>query len=424
MNQDNGEEKRKLKKWVIISVIVVAVGGGSGWFIYSKSQANQAQNVMATAQTITAQKGKLEVAVSGSGSVTANTDEDVTAANTILVVDSVSVSSGESVDKGDTLVTFENGDVVKAPFDGEITSVKVTSGSGASQGKVLLRIEDEDGVTSPITREDTGSSSDSSVSGNTGGSSLIADTVYVKEGSVVKAGATLVKFTDGSILQAPVSGTITTLSVESGDSVQSSATVAHITNYSSLETTISVDELDIPKVKVGQSVKISASAFEGQSFDGKVTKVSNEGTSTNGVSTFDVTVKINDPKSLKIGMSTEASILIQSKADALYVPVEAVYKNGNEKYVLVPTSTDGSLESTKKVTVQTGISNDTSVEITSGLSEGESIEIPSVKSRSNSGGFMMQSGGFPGGEFQGGGFNRSGGNFGGRTQSGGGLGGK
>ncbi|UPM53647.1 efflux RND transporter periplasmic adaptor subunit [Gottfriedia acidiceleris] len=409
-----------MKKWVIISFIVVAVGGGSGWFIYSKSQANQALNVMATAQTITAQKGKLEVAVTGSGSVTANTDEDVTAANTILVVDSVSVSSGESVDKGDTLVTFKNGDVVTAPKDGEITKVYVSSSSGASQGKVLMRMEDEDGVTLPITREDGDSSSNNSSTG--GGSSLVADTVFVKEGSVVKTGDTLVKFTDGSILQAPVAGTITSLAVNSGDSVQSSATLAHITNYSSLETTISVDELDITKVKVGQSVKITASAFEGQTFDGIVTKVANEGTSTNGVSTFDVTVKIKNPKGLKIGMSTEASILIQSKADTLYVPVEAVYKNGNEKYVLVASSTNDAGESTKKVTVKTGISNDTNVEITSGLSEGESIEIPSVQSRGNSGGFMMQGGNFPGGGFQGGG------SFGGRTteriQTGGGQGGK
>ncbi|PGS51211.1 efflux RND transporter periplasmic adaptor subunit [Bacillus sp. AFS041924] len=416
-----------MKKWVIISVIIVVVGGTSGWFIYSKK--NQTQNVMATAQTITVQKGKLEVAVSGSGSVTAITDEDVTAANTIQVVDRVSVTSGESVDKGDTLVTFENGDVVTAPKDGEITKVYVVSGSGASKGKVLLRMEDEDGVTMPITSEDSSNSSNSSVSENTGGSSLIADTVSVKEGDVVKAGVTLVTFTDGSILKAPVTGTITSLSVKSGDSVQSSATVAHMTNYSSLETTISVDELDIPKVKVGQSVKITASAFEGETFDGTVMKVSNEGTSTNGVSTFDVTIKIKNPKSLKIGMSTEASILIQSKENALYVPVEAVYKNGDEKYVLVPTSTNDSTQSTKKVTVKTGITNDTSVEITSGLTEGEFVEIPSVQSRGNSsqGGFMMQGGNFPAGGFQGGGFPGEG-NFGGRNngsnQTGGGQGGK
>ena len=197
---------------------------------------------------------------------------------------------------------------------------------------------------SPVTRGDNNVSSDSV----SGGSSLTADTVSVKEGDVVKAGATLVTFTDGSILQSPVTGTITSLSVASGDSVQTSEPVAHITNYSALQTTISVDELDVPKVKEGQAVKITASAFEDETFEGKVTNVATKGTSANGVSTFDVTVQIADPKSLKIGMSTEASISIESKEDALYVPVEAVYTNGDEKYVLVPTSSDDSHNLQKK----------------------------------------------------------------------------
>ena len=124
---------------------------------------------------------------------------------------------------------------------------------------------------SPVTRGDNNVSDSLS-----GGSSLTADTVSVKEGDVVKAGATLVTFTDGSILQSPVAGTITSLSVASGDSVQISEPVAHITNYSALQTTISVDELDITKVQVGQAVKITASAFEDETFEGKVTKVANE----------------------------------------------------------------------------------------------------------------------------------------------------
>lgn len=75
-------------------------------------------------------------------------------------------------------------------------------------------------------------------------------------------------------------------------------------------------------------------------------------------------------------MSTEASISIQSKNDALYVPVEAVYKNNNEKYVLVPSSSDDSGQSVQKVTVKTGITNDTNVEIIRGLKEGDMVQIP------------------------------------------------
>ena len=397
-----------MKKWIIISVIIVVIGGASAWFFIGEK--DEMQSVVAAAQTTTVQKGKLEVAVSGSGSVTAVTDQDVTAENTVLIVGSVSVATGDTVDKGDTLVTFKNGAVVTAPYDGEIQSVSVSSGSKASQGTILLRMEDEDEFTSPVTRGDSGESSENLSSG----SSLTADTVSVKEGDVVKAGATLVTFTDGSILQSPVDGTITSLSIASGDSVQISEPVAHITNYSTLQTTISVDELDVSKVKEGQEVEITASAFEDETFNGKVTNVATIGTSTNGVSSFDVTVQITDPKSLKIGMSTEVSILIESKENVLYVPVEAVYTNGDEKYVIVPTSSDS--EASKQVTVKTGTSNDANVEITSGLAEGDTVQIPRVQSSGNSsqGPMMMPGGDFPSGNFQGG----PGGDFGGRNGGG------
>ncbi|MGX2961606.1 efflux RND transporter periplasmic adaptor subunit [Peribacillus sp. JNUCC 23] len=377
-----------MKKWIIISIVIVVIGGATGWFLLGKK--DQSQNVAAAVQTTTAQKGKLEVEVTGAGSVTAITDQDVTATNTILIVDSVSVASGDTVDKGDTLVTFKNGDVVTAPFDGDITTVSVKSGSGASQGTILLRMEDEDEIISPIIRGDNSVSSDSP------SSSLVVDTVSVKEGDVVAAGATLVTFVDGSILKSPVPGTITSFSIASGDSVQSSETVAHITEYRTLQTTISVDELDITKVQVGQAAEITASAFKDETFEGKVTKVATEGTSSNGVSTFDITVQITDPKSLKIGMSTEASISIESKEAALYVPVEAVYSSKGEKYVLVSTTSNDSTQSTKKVSVETGISNDTYVEVTSGLAEGDSVQIPRVQSSGNTaqGGMMMPGGNF------------------------------
>ncbi|MCY8235211.1 efflux RND transporter periplasmic adaptor subunit [Priestia endophytica] len=434
-----------MKKWIIGSVLVATVGGGSWFFLHNEEQPQMAT---ASVQTSTVRKGDLEVNVTGSGSVTTITDQDVTAANTLLGVKSVSVVSGESVSKGDTLLIFENGETITAPFDGEITAVKVTSASSVSEGTILLRIENEDGFVSPITRgngttvettsseattETANSSSQTSETQNeagtqdtatvgatettsaiegetttqsggnsSGGSGLIVDTVNVKEGQTVNKGATLMTFTDGSVLQAPAKGMITSLAVDSGDSVQSSATVAHITDYTALETTISVDELDITDIKEGQSVEVTASAFPDEKFEGTVTEVASEGTSSNGVSTFDVTVQITDPKNLKVGMSTEASIEVESKQGALYIPVEAVYESGDEKYVLVPTSSSDSSQSTKKVTVETGISNDTSVEITKGLSEGATVQIPKVSSNQTSsqdekammkGGFGDESGG-------------------------------
>ena len=127
-----------MKKWIIISAIIVVIAGAGGWLLLGNK--NQAQSAADVAQTTTVQKGKLEVTVSGS--VTAITDQDVTADNTIIVVDSVNVASGNTVYKGQTLVTFKNGVVVKASYKGEITAVNVKGGSSAARGTVLLRIED------------------------------------------------------------------------------------------------------------------------------------------------------------------------------------------------------------------------------------------------------------------------------------------
>ncbi|MDY0394075.1 HlyD family secretion protein [Virgibacillus halophilus] len=86
------------------------------------------------------------------------------------------------------------------------------------------------------------------------------------------------------------------MDVSSGDKVNNDQAVAHITNYKKLKTTIKVDELDISKVKVGQTSDITASAFPDETFKGKVTNVAREGEANNGVATFDVTVSITDAK--------------------------------------------------------------------------------------------------------------------------------
>jgi len=212
------------------------------------------------------------------------------------------------------------------------------------------------------------------------------DEVLVEKNELVEKGDELITFTDGSDpITAPFDGTVTTMDVEEGDRVSSSEVLAHVTDYKKLKTTISVDELDVPSVKKGQTVEIKASAFEDETFTGEVTSVAKEGTYENGVSSFDVTIKIDKPGDIKVGMSTEVSILTNSVKDALYVPIEAVQIDGEEKYVNIQQSgtTEGDA-STKKV-VETGISNDRYIEITSGLEEGQFVSLPITINESSTG---------------------------------------
>ncbi|MGG7620873.1 HlyD family efflux transporter periplasmic adaptor subunit [Bacillus coreaensis] len=212
----------------------------------------------------------------------------------------------------------------------------------------------------------------------TSASSGEVDEVLVSENDVIEEGTELVTFTDGSDpITAPHAGTVTTLDVQAGDNLQNGEVVAHVTDYVTLQTVITVDELDIASIKEGQVAKITASAYPDETFTGTVKKVSKEGTSTNGVSSFEVTVQFDDPKNLLIGMSTEVNITTESKQSVLYVPIEAVKVNGNEKYVTIQVSEANENEDavTTQQVVETGINDDQNIEIVSGLEEGQMVQL-------------------------------------------------
>lgn len=281
--------------WIIISVLMIGFVG----FQYYKSKTISTE---ATAQMRTAvvQQGKLEVKISGSGTVAPVTSEDIKATEDNNEIDEVLVSVGEIVSEGDVLVTFT---------------------------------DDSD----PIT--------------------------------------------------APSDGTITTVSVKEGERVTNGQVVAHLTDYKNLQTVVQVDELDITKIKKKQTVSLTVSAYPDTTFTGKVTAIAAEGTSANGTSTFDVTIHIDKPKNLKVGMSTEASILTESKENALYVPVDGVYTSNNEKYVIVSsasTSTDSTVNTSQQKAVKTGISTEDFVEITEGVTVGETIQLPELATSNSS----------------------------------------
>jgi len=236
--------------------------------------------------------------------------------------------------------------------------------------------------------------------------SKIIDEVLVDENQTVSKGDELVTFTDGTDLVAPAAGTITSVNVYSGSRVNPGQVIAHLTNYKDLSTVIKVDELDIPDVKVGQDVNIIVNAFPDNKYTGKVTSIAKEGTVSNGVSSFDVTVHLTSSKNLKPGMTTTADIITNKKENTLFVPVEAVHKIGNTSYVLVESSqqttnrsasnrgTDTSYRRNrflsvgtgngKRVEVKTGIHNDSYVEILSGLSQGQVVELPAIVRGNNS----------------------------------------
>ena len=169
--------------------------------------------------------------------------------------------------------------------------------------------------------------------------------------------------------------------------------MAVIYDMSSYTFKMSVDEKDITKVQSGQKVRIKSDAFPDKEYSGTVTNISLESTSQNGVSTYPVTVILDETYDLLPGMNVDGYITLESAKDALTIPSNALMR-GNKVYVrdnsaseakagsksdksgAANSSGDGLIPAGfKEVTVTTGVINSDYVQITSGLNEGDEVYV-------------------------------------------------
>lgn len=212
-------------------------------------------------------------------------------------------------------------------------------------------------------------------------------------------------------IKSPISGTVIEKTVKAGDKLTSggssaTTTLCKIYDLSYLTMDMSVDELDVTKVKAGQKVTITADAAEGKTYEGEVTSVSISGTTSNGVTAYPVTIKITETDGLLPGMNVNAKIVVESVSNVLTVPVDAVARGNTVLAQSDPSITvkdgdtltlgdSGNPTGFKNTTVTLGVSNDNYIEIKSGLKQGDVVAVATVvadDSKQATGQFGMEGG--------------------------------
>ena len=202
---------------------------------------------------------------------------------------------------------------------------------------------------------------------------------------------------DNYTITSPIRGTVIDKNYKAGETSEAGKVLCSIYDLSYLTMTLSVDELDISDIEVGQKVSITADAVEGKTYTGVVTKVSVAGTSSGGTTTYPVTVRIDETEGLLPGMNVDAAITLESASDVLAIPAGALNR-GNTVLVTAdsPSAAGGTPQENAgevyhSVPVEIGASDSSYIEIRSGLQEGDTVAyIP----QSSSGGFEMM---IPGG---------------------------
>ncbi|MDR6549618.1 efflux RND transporter periplasmic adaptor subunit [Paenibacillus qinlingensis] len=164
-----------------------------------------------------------------------------------------------------------------------------------------------------------------------------------------------------------------------GTRVQSGTQFGTVASFAKMQLPVQVDELDLPNIKVGMKAEIKVDSFPGRPFPAEVTQVSTVGTTTNGVTFYDVILATeNKDNLLKYGMTATGEILIQDKKDVLYIPPEALQLQRGKRVVTVKKA-DGTLETEHEVKI--GIRSTTQIEITEGLKEGDKVLVPQAAKR-------------------------------------------
>ncbi len=237
----------------------------------------------------------------------------------INVTATVHTSSGDVNSASYGSVKYADPVTVNAEQRGKVSKVNVKNGDWVDKGEVIAVLKNSDLTDELKTARQNLTDAQMSLSE---AESSLEDKIEAAQDYIVTS---------------PINGTILTKEYTVGDTVggQNATTMMVVADMSKMKFTISVDELDISKISLGQSVQVTADALENQRLQGKITSVSKLGTASNGVTTYPIEVTIDNPGDLMPGMNVSAQIIVERADNCLYLPVSAVEYFGGKYYVTV-----------------------------------------------------------------------------------------
>lgn len=335
------------KKMIAGAVILALLAGGGYWYTSSKQQQqSQVQEI----KTVIVQRGDVMTEVSATGALSAVHSIDISSKVTGRITE-MRVEENQPVQAGEVLAVLDSRalrqtleqlrvkmDVARANYDRTASLVEVGALSEQQLDNAFESYE-------------------------------VARTNYESK---------LADLSDYTIT-TPISGIVIGKPLEEGQTVVQGISAAQImmtiADLSQMQIEANVDETDIGKVKVGQSVSFTIDTYSGKTFTGKVTKISNQSTTTNNVIYYTVYVAVDATEyDLKPDMTARLTVHTNERKDVLYLPNEAIKTVSGQATVTV-------LRGGKQIAtnVTTGLSGETATEIVSGVEEGDEIVLPTKK---------------------------------------------
>ena len=389
----------------IIKCIIVILLAGGGWFGYQKISAKKTSAPQY--QTATVERGTIISSVTATGTVATSNSTSVTT-QASGVISKIYVKDGDLVKAGDKISDIDldlEGQQRASQAYASYQSAKNSLQSAKDkyytlQSSMMTKWKTYMEVAQSSTYQNGDKSPNTDTRNlpqfySTMDDWLATEAEYKNQESVIAQGQTnlnnawLSYQQTSSTIYAPISGTITGLSLQVGSFItaqsnssgtSTSQRIANVVTTAPPTITVSLTEVDTPKVKIDNKATVTFDALPGKTFTGNVVSIDTVGSITSGVTSYPTTIKLDVPDpSIFSNMGAQATIITNSKSDVLLVPTASIKTQDGASYVQI--LKNGNAEQNA---VEIGISSDTQTEIISGLSEGD-IVITSISTGKTTG---------------------------------------
>jgi HlyD family secretion protein len=383
---------KRHKGKIIAAIILLAVGSGMGSSVYKKKhQATEVSVAQVKKQDIV---GK----VTANGKIQAENKVDLSALVMGQIVNLV-VREGDRVERGDFLLQIDKNRAAAeeassaAALQGSLADRDSAKAAMDQAAKDLERARknNDAGIVAVADYQRAQSSYDGAK-----GAYQAAEQRIEQNRAIVNANHDTVT---KSTVRAPISGIVTTLRVKAGEvtvlgTMNNPGTqLMTISDMSTVQAVLMVDETDTPNITVGQKAVLTLDSYPGRKFDGVVTEVGHSPilkddnelqgliTTTEAIN-FKVKVKIEQPPpTIRPGFSVTADIITGRRSNVPTIPLAAIVIRDSpkgDKDVSGRVRTEEGVYSVAEgkarfVPIKTGLAGELDVEIENGLKDGETV---------------------------------------------------
>ena len=188
-----------------------------------------------------------------------------------------------------------------------------------------------------------------------------------------------------TVITSPIAGYIIGEPTPVGQTISSGISepqvIMSVANLDDMQIDTLVDESDIGRVKVGQTVEFTVDAYPEETFTGTVRLISRSAVTEDNVIYYTVYVDVANPEGkLLPTMTARTNIIIQQQDNTLMVPPNCIYYDGDRRYVKVY---DEASKTSRDVDVTVGLTGEDSIAVTGDIKEGDVLLVKQRATQQN-----------------------------------------